>query len=245
MTESGSNTSISATPIEYGVTVRIATLNMEEDRFGGDNPGRNWNTQINREFQEANRIFNRYGIAIRQGVRLDVPVVTSRAVLGIQEMAVTGRMRERYMGRGRLNRRRGTQLTQEEGSLLRINRGTSSEVCVYWVPSIDSAFGITYHNVAYRMVRNNEGIVIGRGVQVDTFAHELGHLLMRCTHVDFEAPFGEERTYPEDVDSGHVYNVPPTNLMYPYNDARQEPRELNQTQLSILRRSQYLVRSSG
>lgn len=183
-------------------------------------------------FAEANRIYNRYGIHIQRGHREDLSIDESRAIIGLEEQNrelydPTGEVREGMLNRGELNDIVGTEftLTDEVRTVLQQNRGSSHEVCSYWIPRM-SAFGKCYHNVEYPELRN-EGILIRQGVHTDTMAHELGHLFTRAGHVDFVAPHGEGE-------------LPQSNLMWPDNDTRQEPRELNDMQVSIMRRSQYV-----
>lgn len=222
---------VSRCPIHYVATIRITTFNTYEDETEGS-LGDRWTAQILISFAEANRIFNRYGIQLERGHRENLSIQESRSILGMEELEFaaddpSGHEPELLLREGRLDDvvQGEFTLTDEVRAVLGQNRGSSQEVCSYWLPRM-SAFGKCYHNVEYPGL-DHEGIFIRQGVHLDTMAHELGHLFTRSGHIDFVAPYGEGE-------------LPASNLMWPFNESREEPRELNDMQVSVMRRSQYV-----
>lgn len=190
-----------------------------------------WTPQIMIAFAGANRIFQRYNITIRIVERNDISIEESRRILSSSredEVLLEGyneEYRSRLRNRGLMHDREdgGYALTEEVSLVLSQHRGPRTEVHTYWVPEI-SPLGNTYIREFFRGI-TNEGILIKKNVPSDTLAHELGHILTRDGHVDY---VGEGEGHP-----------PSTNLMYGDSGTRQEPRELNDPQLSRIRASEF------
>jgi hypothetical protein len=83
------------------------------------------------------------------------------------------------------------QVSREALQILRLNR-RPGEITTYWIPGFNRAsHGLTLIPEFQRGVtRANESIFISYRTQRDILAHELGHLLMRAGHCNFEGQNG-------------------------------------------------------
>jgi hypothetical protein len=236
---------ISTCPIRYVITLRITTFFTE--RLEGAMDGRDrWNSQIAIAFATANRIYNRYGIRVRRGHEEHVSVEESRRILassrsevinlegvrGIGDREIREREENRILERGDLDRGSapGAALTEEVCEVLSMNRGPARQACSYWVPTFGGLDGNCFHRGAYDIDERLEGVVLRFGAPSDTLAHELGHLMTRAGHDDFDPSTGEGEG-----------NLPRSNLMWLDSGTREEPRELSDEQARRMRASFYTV----
>jgi hypothetical protein len=131
------------------VTVNTTRLNGAADTRGAD-------------FSRANSVWAQARISVSRGTEQTLSKPQTDAILGADNL---------------LDEFTGPALTAEESALLAYNR-SPGRITAYWVPGLSmgsrgEAMIPSYHGVADSSV-----VVSSSGRAVDTFAHELGHVLL-------------------------------------------------------------------
>jgi len=130
---------------------------------------------IPEDFSQANEIYNPYGISVEQGNRVELDEDQTKAIFGDDEEL------DVPTDRGSDGRR---QMNDEATAMLAQNR-TAGFITGYWIKGFQARPGLRGWAVAqYASEVMAEGVVINTdNREIDTFAHELGHVLTQTGHV--------------------------------------------------------------
>jgi hypothetical protein len=243
-------------PVAITHEIRINTVRLEPvaDRVG-------------RDLAAASAIYERYGIRLIWNGHNTIPEAEARAIIGQDERdALSAIPPERQaelrrsgaiqpdgldMGRTPTTDEQGRtvrgQVSRETRALLEHGRSPGIPTA-YWVPSMNDAQSRTGHPTGYSidtaawagLLPNREGVVIAENAGPNTLAHELGHLLMRAGHEDFDSRDESGNGIADEPDT----DVPLSNIMYPSStDPEGRPRGTDFTpqQIARIRRSRYAV----
>lgn len=202
------------------VSETLLTVNVTV--FHGANAGR-----VETDFATANEYFNPHGISVEQGVRQEVDEAGTQALMG-------GNTRLRD-GATAMNDGRGVP-NPELANVLATNR-SAGRLTGYWIEEYDASprlRGRAYAKVWWDTI--NEGVVVKNGGAVDTFPHELGHILMQANHVDLDG-------HDEDGDGVHDednQDISPRNLMDDGGSRIPGGGQLTDEQVEAFKRSVYM-----
>ena len=119
------------------------------------------------DFTRANSVWAQAKIAVSRGTSQTLSAPQSNAILGAD---------------GILEEFRSNTITGEEAALIVYNR-TAGRITSYWVPGLsDGSRGEAIAPFAFPAVTSASIVVSSSARAADTFAHELGHVLLECGH---------------------------------------------------------------